>query len=114
MSDKNEQRRMWLTHCIGSGSTGNVWKFRFDNSNDSFAVKTVELPHSSDTDRRQRLRDEFAIYLVIEAAYQSGQLRDRITPRCYGAFEGNGVDVLVLDLCDGILKSWDELDDAGL
>ena len=25
------------------------------------------------------------------------------------AFESDGVDVLVLDLCDGIMNSWDEL-----
>jgi hypothetical protein len=49
------------------------------------------------------------VYLTIEAAYQSGQLRDRITPHCCGAFAGDGVDVLVLDLCDGILNAWDEL-----
>jgi hypothetical protein len=49
------------------------------------------------------------VYLNIEAAYQSKRLRDRITPRCYGAFESDGVDVLVLDLCDGILHTWDEL-----
>ena len=60
-------------------------------------------------DPRQRLRNEFTVYLTIEAAYQSGKLRDHITPRCYGAFEGDGVDVLVLDLCDGILNSWEEL-----
>jgi hypothetical protein len=42
-------------------------------------------------------------------AYKSGQLRNRIAPQCYGAFEGDGVDVLVLDLYDGILDSWDEL-----
>jgi len=60
-------------------------------------------------DSRQRLRNEFTVYLIIEAAYQSRRLRDRITPRCYGAFEGDGVDVLVLDLCDGILNEWDEL-----
>jgi hypothetical protein len=63
----------------------------------------------SDTDKRQRLRNEFDVYLTLDEAYQSGQLRDRIAPRCYGAFEGNGVDVLILDLCDGILTVWDEL-----
>ena len=114
VSDKNGQRRLWLTRFLGLGSTGNVWKFHFDNGSASFAVKIVELPHSYDTGPRQRLHKEFAIYLIIEAAYQSGQLRNRITPRCYGAFEGDGVDIIVLDLCDGILNSWDEFDDAGL
>jgi len=28
---------------------------------------------------------------------------------CYGAFKGHGVDVLILDLCDGILEDWDDL-----
>jgi hypothetical protein len=49
------------------------------------------------------------MYLYIQGAYDSGRLRDRITPRCYGAFEGDGVDVLILDLCDSILNTWDEL-----
>jgi hypothetical protein len=63
----------------------------------------------SDTDCRKRLRNEFNAYLTLDEAYQSGQLCDRIAPRCYGAFEGNGVDVLILDLCDGNLNDWDEL-----
>jgi hypothetical protein len=63
----------------------------------------------SDAENRQRLRNEFKIYLILDEAYQSGKLRDRIAPRCYGAFEGNGIDVLILGLCDGILNSWDEL-----
>jgi hypothetical protein len=109
MSDRNGQRRLWLTRFIGLGSTGKVWQSHFDNSDDSFAVKIVELLYHSDMDSRQRLRNEFNVYLIIEAAYQSGRLRDRITPRCYGAFEGDGVDVLLLDLCNGILNTWDEL-----
>lgn len=109
MSDKNTQQRLWLTRFIGSGSTGKVWQSHLDNSDDSFAVKIVELLYPSDIDSRQRLRNEFSVYLFIEAAYQSKRLRDRITPRCYGAFEGDGVDVLVLDLCGGIPNSWDEL-----
>jgi hypothetical protein len=107
--DRNGQRRLWLTRFIGHGSTGRVWQSHFDNSGDSFAVKIVELLYPSDTDSQQRLRNEFSVYLNIEAAYQSKRLRDRITPRCYGAFESDGVDVLVLDLCDGILHTWDEL-----
>jgi len=110
VSDGNGQQRLWLTCFIGSGSTGKVWKCNFDYSNDLFAIKIVELLHPSDADSRERLRNEFIAYLKIEAAYQSGRLRDRITPRCYGAFEGDGVDVIVLDLCDGgILDTWDEL-----
>jgi hypothetical protein len=40
----------------------------------------------------------------MEMAYQSGKLHDRITPHCYGAFEGDGIDVLVLELCDGTIN----------
>jgi len=65
----------------------------------------------ADADSRQRLHDEFNIYLTLEKAYQSRQLRHRIAPRCYGAFEGDGVVVLILDLCDGILNEWEELSD---
>ena len=115
VSDGNGQQRLWLTRFIGSGSTGKVWECKFDHSNDLFAVKIVELLHPSDADSRQRLRNEFNAYLIIEAAYQSGRLRDRITPRCYGAFEGDGVDVIVLDLCDGdILDTWDKLSTSEL
>ena len=106
------QRRLWLTRFIASGSTGNVWECHFDNCDDDlFAVKVVEMLHpSDDADRRQRLRNEFNIYLSLEKAYYSGELRDRIAPRCYGAFKGNpGVDVLILDLCEGVLNEWGEL-----
>ncbi|KAH9974504.1 hypothetical protein BJV74DRAFT_184495 [Russula compacta] len=65
-------------------------------------------------DSRQRLRNEFNVYLIIEAAYQSKRLRDRITPRCYGGFEGDGVNVRILDLCDSTLNTWDELSSSEL
>ena len=102
-------RRLWLTRFVASGSTGNVWECRFDNCDDLFAVKVVEVLRSSDGGSRQRLRNEFNVYLTLEKAYHSGQLRDRIAPRCYGAFKGNRVHVLVLDLCEGILNQWEEL-----
>lgn len=55
------------------------------------------------------LRNEFNIYLTLEKAYRSGQLPDRIAPFCYRAFEGDGVDVLMLDFHDHVLNTWDEL-----
>lgn len=97
--------RLWLTGFIGFGSTGNVWKCRFDDSDDSFAVKTVELLRRFDAGSRHRLRNEFNVYLTLEDAYKSGQLRDRIAPHCYGAFEGDGIDILILELCGGILRT---------
>jgi hypothetical protein len=105
----NSKRRLWLTRFIGSGSTGSVWQCRFDNSDGSFAVKIVEVLRRSDIDRRKRLHNEFNTYVTLDEAYQSGKLCDRIAPRCYGAFEGNGVDLLILDLCDSNLSDWDEL-----
>jgi hypothetical protein len=45
----------------------------------------------------------------MEKAYQSGKFQDRIAPRCYGAFEGKNIDVLILDLHDNNLDSWDQL-----
>ena len=74
-----------------------------------FAVKVVEVLRPSDAETRRRLRNEFNVYLSLEKAYHSGQLRDRIAPRCYGAFKGNRVDVLILDLCEGVLNQWGEL-----
>ena len=106
---RGSEQHLWLTRLLGSGSTGNVWQCCFDNSDESFAVKIVEVLCHSDTERRKRLRKEFDVYLTLDKAYKSGQLRDRITPHCYGAFEGNGVDAIILDLCDGHLDDWDRL-----
>ncbi|KAH9042052.1 hypothetical protein EDB85DRAFT_1856993 [Lactarius pseudohatsudake] len=105
----NGKRRLWLTHHIGSGSTGSVWECRFDNSDDLFAIKVIELQRRSDVKRQKRFYNEFGVYLSLEIAYQSGQLRDRITPHCYGAFEGDGTNVLILGLCGNTLNDWDEL-----
>jgi len=63
----------------------------------------------SDVNKRPRLYDEFKTYRFLEDAYESGQLADRIAPRCYGAFGGDYVDVLILDLYDNRLHEWDEL-----
>ncbi|KAH9037233.1 hypothetical protein EDB85DRAFT_1861475 [Lactarius pseudohatsudake] len=103
------KRRLWLTRHIGSGSTGNVWECHFDNGDDLFAIKVVKLRRRSDVECQRRFYNEFEVYLSLEIAYQSGQLRDRITPHCYGAFEGNGTGVLILGLCGDTLKDWDEL-----
>ncbi|KAH8976702.1 hypothetical protein EDB92DRAFT_1810674 [Lactarius akahatsu] len=105
----NEKRRLWLTRHIGSGSTGNVWECHFDNGDDLFAIKVVKLRRLSDVECQRRFYNEFEVYLSLEIAYQSGQLRDRISPHCYGAFEGDGTGVLILGLCGDTLKDWDEL-----
>ena len=109
---KNGKHRLWLTCLVGSGSTGNAWQCRFDGSVDSFIAKIVEVLRRADADSRQRLHDEFNIYLTLEKAYQSRRRHDHIAPRCYGAFEGDGVAVLILDLCDGVLNEWGELSDS--
>ena len=88
-----------------------VWECRFNNCDDLFAVKVVEVLLPFDASSRQRIRNEFNIYLTLDKAYHSGQLRDRIAPRCYGVFKGNRVDVLILYLCEGILNQWGELSD---
>ncbi|KAH9080461.1 hypothetical protein EDB83DRAFT_2548114 [Lactarius deliciosus] len=75
----------------------------------SFQVRVIELQRRSDVERQQRFYNEFEVYLSLEIAYQSGQLRDRITPHCHGAFEGGRTDVLILGLCGDTLKGWDEL-----
>lgn len=51
------------------------------------------------------------MYLALEVAYKSGKLPNCITPQCYGAYENDGVDVLILDLClcNGIFDQWSEL-----
>src|SRR6266436_4020013 len=103
------QPRLWMTRFIGSGSTGRVWNCHFDGNDAPFAVKIVEQLRPEDKDSRRRLRNEFSMYLIIEAAYLSGDLRNSIAPRCYGAFRGSYVDALVLDICCGILETWDGL-----
>ncbi|KAF8344431.1 hypothetical protein F5887DRAFT_1272389 [Amanita rubescens] len=97
---KNGKRRLWLTRFC-----------HFDGSVDFFIAKIVEVLRRTDAGNRQRLHDEFKIYLALEKAYQSRQPHDRIAPHCYGAFEGDGVAVLILDLCDGVLNEWGELSD---
>ena len=62
---------MWLTRFVGSGSTGNVWQCQFDSNDDLFAIKIAEQ-RRSDPDSRQRLRNEFGVYLSLEEAYKSG------------------------------------------
>ncbi|KIM44998.1 hypothetical protein M413DRAFT_17851 [Hebeloma cylindrosporum] len=96
---ENSNQRLWLTRFVSSGSSGNVWECRF----------VVEVLRPSDAGSRQRLRNEFKGYLALEKAYHTGQLPDRIAPGCYGAFKGNRVDVLIHDLCEGVLNQWGEL-----
>jgi serine/threonine protein kinase len=105
----NEKRRLWLTQFIGFGSTGQVWKCRFDHSDDLYAIKIIESLRGSDAECQQRFYNEIEVYSTLETAYQSGELRDRITPHFYGAFKGDGIYVLILELCDDTLPSWEEL-----
>ena len=105
----DRKQRLWLTRVIGSGSTGTVWQCRSDESVGLYAIKVVELLCRSDEERLRRFSDEVEVYLTLEMAYRSGQLCNRITPHCYGAFKGDRTNVLVLELCDGTLNSWDEL-----
>jgi hypothetical protein len=107
-----KKRRLWLTRVIGSGSTGTVWQCRSDKSDYLFAIKVVELLRRADVERQKRFRNEFEVYMSLETAYHSGQLCCRITPHCYGAFKGDVIRVLILELCDATLNSWDELDIA--
>ncbi|KIM82646.1 hypothetical protein PILCRDRAFT_97458 [Piloderma croceum F 1598] len=73
---------LWLTHFVGFGSTGNDWQCHFDNSDDLYAVKIVELLCHSDAASCQQLHNEF---------------------------KGDAMDVLILELCDSILREWDKL-----
>lgn len=65
--------------------------------------------HRSDADIREHFLHEFKVYSLLEGAHQSGMLCNRITPRCYGAFEGDGTAILILESCGRSLKDWDEL-----
>ena len=62
---KNGKRRLWLTRFVRSRSTGSVWQCRFDGSVDFFIAKIVEVLRRAGADKRQRLHDEFNIYLTL-------------------------------------------------
>lgn len=99
-----------MTHLIGFGSTGSVWQCRFDDSEGLYAIKVVELLcRSDDLERQRRFYHELEACLALETAYRTTTLCHRITPRCYGAFKGDGDFALVLELCTGALNTWDEL-----
>ena len=105
---ENSKPSLWLTRFVALGLTSNIWQCCFDSRDDLFTTKIVEVLCHSDTDNQQQLHNEFNIYLILKEAYQSGQLQDHIAPHCYGAFEGNGIDIIILNLCDGVLNAWDE------
>jgi hypothetical protein len=107
--DGDMKQCLWLTRIIGSGSTGIVWQCYSDQSDGLYAIKVVELLCRSDVERLRRFWNEVEIYLTLEMAYQSGQLSNRISPHCYGAFKSDETNVLVLELCSGTLNSWDGL-----
>ena len=94
--------RLWLTGFMGFGSTGHVWTCQFDNNNELFAIKIVEQLRCFDAAACKRLCNEFQVYLSLEEAYISGKLPYRIAPHCYGAFESDIMDVLILEICDSI------------
>jgi hypothetical protein len=71
------------------------------------SAKIAEVLRREDANRRLRLHNEFNVYPTLEQAYKSGQLPNRIAPHCYGAFEGYGIDILILDLCQGLVGSAD-------
>ena len=107
--DGDTKQRLWLTRVIGSGSTGIVWQCYPDGSDGLYAIKVVERLCRSDAERLQRFWNEVKVYLTLEMAYRPGQLNNRITLQCYGAYKGDRTNVLVLELCDRTLKSWNEL-----
>ncbi len=74
-----------------------------------FVIKTVKVLQASDTGARKQFRTEFEAYLMMEKAYQSGKLQNRIAPRCYSAFESKYIDILILNLHDNIPDSWEQL-----
>lgn len=108
----NKKRRLWLTQFIGFGSTGHVWKCHLDDDDTLYAIKVVEPLRGSDEDiveHQERFYNEAKVYSMLEQAYESGKLLDRITPRFYGAFEGDGVCALIIELCNDTLQSWEGL-----
>ena len=109
---ESRETHFWLTEFVGSGSTGNLWKSCFDNRDEFFAIKIAEPLCSFEATSCKQLHNKFKAYLALEEAYRSGNLPNHIALQCYGVFEDDTMDVLLLELCDGILWEWDELSDS--
>jgi hypothetical protein len=73
------------------------------------AVKIVQILGPGDGPKRQRLQSEFGIYSLLELAFSSGKLAQRITPQCYGAFGSERLDALIMELNGYSLSEWDDL-----
>lgn len=97
-------QRGWFTHVLGSGSTGTVWEFYLDNTNNMFAAKVVESLCSPNTSNRECLYRQFGVYFTFDKAYQSGKLGRQIAPHCYGLYKGTCLDILFLELCVSVLS----------
>jgi hypothetical protein len=100
-------RSVRITGLLGAGSTGSV--YRGSMGEKTLAVKIVEILSPEDDSKRQRLRSEFGIYSLLELAFSSGKLTQRIAPQFYGAFESQRLDALIMELHDSRLSTWDDL-----
>jgi hypothetical protein len=48
------------------------------------------------------------MYSILEWVYENEKI-SQITPPCYGAFEGDRIYTLMLELCSKTLNDWNEL-----
>ena len=83
-------RLLKITNPLGWGSTGAVYQGSMKNK--TLAVKIVKILGPDDGPKRQKLQSEFDIYSILELAYTSRKLTQRITPQCYGAFRSEQLD----------------------
>ncbi|KAH8112420.1 hypothetical protein DFH11DRAFT_1607533 [Phellopilus nigrolimitatus] len=112
---------LWLDTILGRGSTGvvreGIWETNIAQDNlipRAFAVKYVEILSSEHKRKRERLRNEFRIYQILERAYsQCEQPSKRIAPQCFGFFESDLLSMLVLEKHDVALMEWGDLTQAG-
>ena len=97
---KSGKQRLWLTRFLGSGSTGNAWECRFDDCDDLFAAKVVEFY----AHLMQTADNDFLMSLKSTLPWTGRITLVNYTIPSLHAFKGNHLDVLILDLCEGVLK----------
>jgi hypothetical protein len=96
-----------ITKLLSTGSTGGVYHSFMEEM--TLVVKIVEILHSDNELKRQRLWTELGIYSHLEHLLGSSKLLQHITPQFYGSFQSKQLEALIMELHSSSLSHWDEL-----
>ena len=96
---------------IGYGVSGTVHKAQLVDSDRALVVKYANILHENHMYMRDALRNEFAVYSILENALSSGRIRKRFWPEFHGYFENDTLCVLLLDYAGVKLSDWEGLND---